>query len=99
MDPPWRLVGGGQHPIPFANLWVAFGPHKRCFKDQTLLTQCFRVIGQGLRFVRLHVKGTPQTLTSLIQQLTTTQTLAIEYYTEAGYMSPEEPVGETNGRF
>ena len=102
MDPPWRLVRGGTAPhILYQSQGpVTFGLHTLSFRDRTLLSQCFRVIGQGLRFVRLHhVKGTPQTLTSLIQQLTTTQTLAIKYYTESGYMSPEEPVGETNGRF
>jgi len=99
---PGVLLEGEQHLISFTNLkgLVAFALHTLCFKDRTLLSQCFRVIGQGLRFVRLHhVKGTPQTLTSLIQQFTAAQTLAIEYYTEAGYMSPEEPVDETNGRF
>lgn len=99
---PSILLEGEQHLMSFTNLggWVAFGLHTLCFKDRALLSRCFRAIGRDLRFVRLHrVKGTPQSLTSLIQQFPTIQALAIEYYTEAGGMSQEEPIDETNGRF
>ena len=99
---PTVLLEGEQHLMSFTNLrgWVVFGLHTLCFKDRALLSQCFRVIGQNLRFVRLHhVKGTPQTLTSFIQQFPTTQILAIEYYTEAGVTSQEGPIDETNDRF
>ena len=99
---PSVLLEGEQHLMSFTNLkgWVVFGLATLCFKDRALLSQCFRVIGQGLHFVRLHhVKGTSRTLTSFIQQFPTTQTLSIEYYTEVGYTSPEEPaIDETNGQ-
>lgn len=100
---PGVLLEGEQHLMSFTNLkgWVAFGLHTLCFKDRTSLSRCFSVIGKGLRFVRLHrVKGTPRTLTSLIQQFPTTETLAIEYYTEADdNVSPEEPINEADGQF
>jgi hypothetical protein len=99
---PSVLLEGEQHLLSFTNLkgWIAFGLHTLCFKDRALLSQCFRVIGQDLHFVRLHhVKGTPQTLVSLIQRFPTTRSLAIEYYTEAGNTSSEDPVDETNGQF
>jgi len=99
---PRILLEGEQHLMSFTNLrgWVAFGLHTPCFKDRASLSRCFHVIGHGLHFVRLHrVKGTPQTLTSLIQQFPTIQTLAIEYYTEAGEISLEEPIDETIGQF
>lgn len=72
-----------------------------CFKDRALLSRyCFRIIGQAPRFVRLHhVTGTPQTLTSLIQQFPTIQSLSIEYYNDADDTSPEEPVDEESGQF
>ena len=99
---PSVLLEGEQHLVSFTNVkgWVAFGLQTQCFKDRALLSRCFRVIGQGLRFVRLHhINGTPQTLTSLIQQFPTTQSLAIEYYTDAGELSLEEPIDEANGQF
>ena len=99
---PSILLEGEQHLTSFTNLkgWVAFGFHAQCFKDPASLSRCFRVIGRDLRFVRLHhVEGSPQTITSLIQQFPATKTLAIEYYTDAGDTSPEEPVDETSGRF
>ncbi|KAF9648127.1 hypothetical protein BDM02DRAFT_3144796 [Thelephora ganbajun] len=99
---PSILLEGEQHLMSFTNLkgWVAFDLRTPCFKDRALLSQCFRVIGKDLRFVRLHrVKGTPQTLALFIQQFPTIQTLSIEYYTEIGDMSPEDPVSETSGQF
>ena len=88
--------------MSFTNVkgWIAFGVDTLCFKDRALLSQCFRVIGQSIRFVRLHhVTGTPQILTSLIQQFPATQSLAIEYFIDTGDALPEVPVDETNGRF
>ena len=78
--------------------WIAFGIDTLCFKDRALLSQCFRVIiRQGIHFIRLHhVKGTPETLTSLIPA---TKSLAIEYFIDTGDASSEVPVNETNGRF
>jgi len=99
---PSILLEGEQHLMSFTNLkgWVAFGLDTLCFEDRALLSRCFRPIGRDLRFVRLHhVRGSPRTLTSLIQQFPTIQTLAIEYYTEAGRTSQEEPIDETGGRF
>lgn len=99
---PKNLLEGGEHLMSFTNLkgFVAIRLHTLDFSDRPLLSQCFRVIGRDLLFVRLHhITGTPQTLTSLIQQFPTTQTLAIEYYTESAQISPEEPTGETNGQF
>lgn len=100
---PDVLLEGQQHLMSFTNLkvWIAFNLHTLCFEDRALLSQCFRTIGQDLRFVRLHhITGTPQTLTSFIQQFPTIKTLAIEYYTEAeDPPSAEEPMDETGGQF
>ena len=77
------------HLLSFTDLkgFVAINIHTICFKDRTLLSRCFHVIGQGLRFVRLHhVRGTPQTL-------------AVEYYSKMEETFSEEPVEEMNGQF
>jgi len=68
---PAALLEGEQHLASFTNLkgLVAFDLHTSFFKDRALLSQCFRVMGKNLSFVRLHhVKGTPQTLIPFIQQ-------------------------------
>lgn len=100
---PSILLEGEQHLMSFTNLkgWVVFGLDTLCFEDRTLLSRCFHAMARDLRFVRLHhVRGSPRTLTSLIQQFPTIQTLAIEYYTEAERRSQaEEPIDETSGRF
>jgi len=99
---PDILLEGEQHLASFTNLkgLVAFDLHTSFFNDRALLSQCFRIMGQGLDFVRLHhVKGTPQTLIPFIQQFPATKTLDIEYYVETGDTSPEEPVDETKGQF
>ena len=99
---PSTLLEGEEHLTSFTNLkgFFTIGFNTIYFMDRAPLTQCFRTIGQDLRFVRFHhVRGTPQTLISLIQQFPTTQTLAIEYYTEAGVAPSEEPIDETTGQF
>lgn len=99
---PSNLLKGEEHLISFTNLkgLVVFNLHTIDFRDRALLSQCFRVIGRDLRFLRFHhVKGTPRTLTSLIQQFPKIKTLSIEYYTEAVEMLSEEPTDEATGQF
>lgn len=101
---PGNLLEGGEHLMSFTDLngLVIFNLHSLDFKDPALLFRCFHVIGRGIRFVRLHhVEGTPRTIASFIQQFSKTQTLAIEYYTEAPDpdTSPEEPTKEADDQF
>lgn len=99
---PSTLLEGEEHLMSFTNLngFFTIGFNAIYFMDRASLTQCFRAIGQDLRFVRFHhVRGTPQTLMSLIQQFPTIQTLAIEYYTEVGHIPSEGPIDETIGQF
>lgn len=99
---PGILLEGEQHLISFTNLkgLVMFNLHTLEFSDRALLSQCLHVIGRNLRFVRLHhVKGTPRTLTSLLQQFPKAQTVAIEYYIGAEGVLSKEPADEMNGQF
>lgn len=99
---PGNLLEGEEHLMSFTDLkgLIVFNLHTLDFRDRALLSQCFRVIGRDLRFVRLHhVKGTPQTLTSLIQEFPKVQTLAIEYYEAAETLSEDTTTDEANGQF
>lgn len=99
---PGNLLEGEEHLMSFTELkgLIVFDLRTLDFRDRALLSQCFRVIGQGLHFVRLHhVTGSPQTLTSLIRQFPTITTLSIEYYTDYAEMLSEGPTGETDGQF
>lgn len=100
---PSNLLLGEKHLVSFTDLkgFIVYNLHTLHFKDRALLSQCFRVLGQDLRFLRLHhVKGTPQTVMSILQQFPKIRTLAIEYYTEADTVDEpsEEGIDEMNGR-
>ena len=81
-----------RHLRSFENLvsFTAVGLHINYFFDDTLLSQCFGLIGRGVKEVRLHhLHGSPRIVASLIQQFPLIRQLSVEFYTETWSPAPE----------
>ena len=70
--------------------FTAVGLQINSFFDDSSLSQCFGLIGQGVREVRLHhLHGSPRIVASFIQQFPLIRRLSVEFYSETWSPAPD----------